>query len=104
VVILSVDPAYKAHAYVINEASGVWDGDIWYSNDDYQDVPETDDLTSGDYCPRCGAVDVVDPVTWYCRACGTCADCTEPNGFCVCYSPGRWAHSQQLAFGLEQLN
>lgn len=35
-VILTVNPKYKASAWIINESSGVWDRNgIWYSNEDY---------------------------------------------------------------------
>lgn len=39
-VILTVNPRYKASAYIINESAGIWDENgVWYSNDDY--VPYT---------------------------------------------------------------
>jgi len=36
-VILTVDPKYNGHGFIINEAGGEWDKDtgIWYSNSDY---------------------------------------------------------------------
>lgn len=35
-VILTVDPRYSENAYLFNEAAGMWDDGIWYSNDSYQ--------------------------------------------------------------------
>jgi len=35
IVILTVDPRWQRNAYVINEAEGVWDGGVWYSNYGY---------------------------------------------------------------------
>ena len=35
VVILTVDPRFRDHAYILNENAGVWDRGIWYSNRDY---------------------------------------------------------------------
>jgi hypothetical protein len=36
VVILTVDPSYDRHGYIINEDRGIWDKGIWYSNSSYQ--------------------------------------------------------------------
>lgn len=35
VVILTVDPSYGKHGFIINEDQGIWDGGIWYSNSSY---------------------------------------------------------------------
>lgn len=34
-VLLTVDRRFTRRAYILNERAGVWDGGIWYSNDDY---------------------------------------------------------------------
>jgi len=35
-VLLTVDPRYRRHAYLFNEANGLWHDGTWYSNDSYQ--------------------------------------------------------------------
>jgi glutamine amidotransferase len=89
IVILTVDPGYRANAYVINEKSGEWHRGAWYSNDDYREPwcrsGWEDDF--GATCPTCLEIDSVDPVSQLCRVCGTCRECAEPDGYCVCYTP-----------------
>jgi hypothetical protein len=45
VVILTVDPAYDRHGYIINESEGIWDKGVWYSNSSY--VPWTPRVGGG---------------------------------------------------------
>lgn len=35
VVILTLDPRFREHSYIINEHLGTWVGDVWYSNSSY---------------------------------------------------------------------
>lgn len=101
-VVLTVDPRYRHRAYLINEETGVWDGGIWYSNNDYQGYTDTYfDTVSGstdnsnatfqyDVCPVCLTPGVINAHR-YCLMCGGCADCAEPDGSCICYAPGRFS-------------
>jgi glutamine amidotransferase len=99
-VVLTVDPRYRQHAYLINEQAGMWEHDIWYSNSDYLGYtgPGIDLATNGTVpgsycdCPVCLTTGVVDGYG-YCLLCGACADCAEPGEYCVCYAPGRFADS-----------
>ncbi len=99
-VVLTVDPHYRHHAYLINEQAGLWAGGIWYSNTDYLGYtgPYSDSTTSpgalNPYrgCPVCLTPGLLDQCG-YCLVCGGCADCAEPDGYCVCYAPGRFPES-----------
>ncbi|WP_231390444.1 hypothetical protein [Nocardia sp. CNY236] len=85
-VVLTVDPAYRSHAYLFNEGRGHWDTGtgIWYSNSDYLDH---DWLYQPDLgfrsCEFCGAADdeIVGP---HCRLCGFCAECHNSFPHCDC--------------------
>lgn len=98
-VVLTVDPRYRQHGYLINEDSGIWDAGIWYSNRDYQGYDDYDDAVGTpsisdedspyEICAVCLTVGVIDG-SGYCVLCGGCADCGEPDGYCACYSPGRY--------------
>jgi glutamine amidotransferase len=94
-VILTVDPRYREHAYLLNEDAGIWDGGIWYSNSDYRgyDVAvgmhaAMDDPDAYWPCPVCLTQGAIGS-NGYCLVCGGCGDCAEPDGYCVCYAPGR---------------
>jgi predicted glutamine amidotransferase len=108
-VILTVDPRYRANAYVVNEQSGIWSDGIWYSNDAFSDRPyfgtATATATAGltvmaddHVCATCLSSANIDPAAGMCRVCGTCADCDEPEGFCVCYNARGtvWTKDDQL--------
>jgi hypothetical protein len=91
-VFLTTNPAYPHHSYIINEASGVWDHGIWYSNYDYlpyvdYEVKRTDEEEHP--CPYCGQIGDVDEVLSFCNACGLCLDCGSAwASECQCYNPG----------------
>lgn len=36
VVVLTVDPSYDRHGYILNEEKGIWDKGIWYSNSSFE--------------------------------------------------------------------
>lgn len=38
IVILTVDRRFRGNAFVLNEASGIWDRGVWYSNRGYEDT------------------------------------------------------------------
>lgn len=100
-VILSTNPRYGEQYYIINEHSGIWEGDTWYSNTDYQDVDNAhwaqyyaDEQT----CWSCEQPDEIDVRLARCRNCGICLDCGENwREHCQCYLPeaeeatGGWA-------------
>lgn len=97
-VVLTVDPRYRQNAYILNEEQGVWDGGVWYSNEDYRPSRYSfmddesywewwENTARGTACGVCLEVDSVDPHTWFCRVCGTCADCGEEALDCMCYTP-----------------
>lgn len=101
IVILTVDRRFKQRAYILNERSGIWENNIWYSNDGYQPPPpgrwepsahpRWDWLAQGrlrrplDRCGYCGAI--LDLADSECRYCGWCADCGELPEQCFCYAP-----------------
>lgn len=92
-VVLTVDPRYREHAYLINEDAGIWDSGIWYSNGDYRTGPGmalgVGDVALYDECPECLTTGVIDG-NGFCLICGACSDCGEPDGYCFCYAPGRF--------------
>ncbi|MGH3737838.1 MAG: hypothetical protein ACRDT6_19835 [Micromonosporaceae bacterium] len=113
-VVLTVDPRFKARSYILHEDAGVWDGGIWYSNHGYLPytiaAAGTHRYTASDWaaldqqswdqnslpqpdepylmrCWICGAL--TDRFDDTCRYCGCCSDCGEPPGLCLCYTPTR---------------
>ncbi len=97
-VVLTIDPRYREHAYLINEDAGIWEHGIWYSNADYQGYTHVvvgatsamDDPDAYWPCPVCLTQGAVGS-DGYCLVCGSCADCAEPDGYCVCYAPERFS-------------
>jgi glutamine amidotransferase len=101
VVILTVDRRFKQRAYILNEQSGIWAGEIWYSNDGYLplsrtrwalpndslwDWPPSDRLDRKlDHCWFCRAI--IDVTDNQCPYCGWCLDCGEMPEDCFCYTP-----------------
>jgi hypothetical protein len=83
-VILTVNPRYPEHGYLLNERAGLWDNNIWYSNHDYLDLHPTNTAWWGldDGCLYCGALDAVDPDTGLCLACSACPVCATDQGPC----------------------
>lgn len=106
IVILTVDPAYMKHGYIVNESSGYWDSGIWYSNTSYRESPYS--KYGGRYygntwarkwtwCQMgCGAkAATVSPYTGICTKCRTC---------CLCYSvPCACALEEVRGSGKDQL-
>jgi glutamine amidotransferase len=91
IVVLTVDPRYRQSAYLFNEDCGYWCDGVWYSNLDFCTVGALDEAdVEGSYldCDACGAVDMLDPVTGICDACG-CFDCGQSKSHCLCYVPQR---------------
>ena len=99
-VILTVDRRFKQRAYILNETSGIWDGDIWYSNDGYLPPPPRqrwrrparrpwplwDRLEpTSNQCGLCGAV--IDLTRAQCPYCCWCLDCGEMPEDCSCWPP-----------------
>lgn len=87
-VILTVNPAYEDNAFLINEAGGAWDNDVWYSNWDY--LPHRSHVsgyTDLGKCAYCGN-DEVDAVWGVCLYCDRCADCgMDWQSDCQCWTP-----------------
>lgn len=109
VVILTVDPRFRDHAFILNENEGIWDQDteIWYSNDMYQGwtpgkyryawddgdlaVTSTRALALAP-ATRQGCWACQEPVDYSlgeCPKCGICFDCGEKPERCLCYVPSR---------------
>ncbi len=98
-VILTVDRAFKDHAYILNEKSGTWNRGIWYSNNGYLPPPPGEYRPEGswsrspwyreahnlDRCPCCQTI--LEPTETDCRYCGWCIDCGEMPEHCGCYLP-----------------
>lgn len=110
VLILTVDPAYRDSAVLLNEQAGLWDNGIWYSNTDYQDRPirvrigarerwDTDwPATRVDWPPEylepCGVCETecsINPMTGYCEVCSACVECQTWEEECLCYTSIRIA-------------
>lgn len=100
-VLLTVDRRFKQQGFILNESSGIWDGGIWYSNDDYQPPPTSawwtarygdtlpdwlETIAGPERCPYCGTPVDVD-LDVECRCCGWCFDCGAPPSVCGCYPP-----------------
>ncbi|WP_435591872.1 class II glutamine amidotransferase [Nocardia sp. bgisy118] len=79
-VILTVDPTYKHHAYIFNEHRGRWDDGSWYSNTGY--LPHRWGADE-EYCENCGVPDY-DRLGPHCPWCGFCTECTRVFPKCVC--------------------
>ena len=80
-VILTVNPAYRSNAFLINESSGEWDNGIWYSNDGYLPMARyhvgrqsSDGLND---CEFCGSWATVDHEYGICEECHTCTECGQ---------------------------
>jgi glutamine amidotransferase len=100
-VILTVDRRFRERAYILNEAAGIWDGGIWYSNDAYLPIPDPDWPThdagtwpwpwwepDGDPLEHCQVFrDGIGDLDGECPRCGWCLDCGERPGDCYCYTP-----------------
>jgi glutamine amidotransferase len=100
-VILTVDRRFRQRAYLLNETSGIWVGQIWYSNDGYLPLPPSRwalptgslwDWQSWDRLDRtvdrCGFCRAILNLTeGECRDCGWCLDCGEMPEDCFCYTP-----------------
>lgn len=106
-VILTVNPDYGQHSYIINEASGIWETDgIWYSNHDYLgrksswvpaayaygwDIDDWDDVepstptSDNNDCPLCKSKNSVNMLSEICEMCDSCMDCMEQVRDCLCY-------------------
>ncbi|RDI45302.1 hypothetical protein [Nocardia mexicana] len=88
-VLLTVNPAYREHAYVFNEHAGIWDEEIWYSNTSYL----RDRLRPGLWLYTCGYCRTVDASRRgrYCGRCGWCFVCLTPYPDCDCATFARGA-------------
>jgi Glutamine amidotransferases class-II len=103
-VLLTVDSRYRRHAYLFNEASGLWDDGIWYSNDSYLPPPASQPLGTRSWweatpprthagtltCASCGTI--ADPEQEWCPWCGHCWACAEPPDQCDCWTPAVLTH------------
>jgi glutamine amidotransferase len=86
-VILTIDPAFRQPAYLLNADQGIWHEQAWYSNDGFRPSPAplgADWVT----CRQCSsATPTSDDECW---TCGGCLICSDPAS-CLCYTP-REAH------------
>lgn len=109
-VILNADSRLQKPVYLVNEAAGLWDSGVWYSNTSYSfdysrgfyglgNYWSTDSLATEwgveEYdltCPDCQAFPNWDLVEQFgtCDQCGFCFDCYEADGACLCYSSGQF--------------
>ncbi|WP_043661862.1 class II glutamine amidotransferase [Nocardia thailandica] len=90
-VILTVDPAYKQPAYLLNEHRGHWIAGVWYSNLSFQDARyyqwPTSDLDDDDgCCLQC--YHYTEPDQLHCPSCGHCRACDMPFPHCRCATTG----------------
>lgn len=88
-VVLTVNPRYARHAYLLGEQHGHWEAGVWYSNTDYRGLRFALTRWHRDeqVCPTCSALNSLDPDTGLCDVCACCVRCGEPPEHCGCY-PG----------------
>lgn len=100
-VVLTVDPAYNSHGYIINEEQGTWHEGVWYSNGSFRGAGWRDSyygstgygyrMNGGEwerweYCTSLGCkvnYASVSPHTLRCTACKVCAVCDCDPCECV---------------------
>lgn len=109
IVVLTVNPDYKANAYLINERYGFWEDGVWYSNRGYRSYASTWSYAAGwsgkvstssgveksgvktngrDIltCKICGYSDVP-TIMLTCWECRSCFECGQGADVCMCYVP-----------------
>lgn len=110
IAILTVNPRYKEQAYLLNEAAGIWDDGIWYSNDAYlpwrysytppcapkgarrpfwwEDEDEKVDVDLAYPLAECRICDaIIHADEDVCPYCNCCLDCNQDERECFCYTP-----------------
>jgi glutamine amidotransferase len=106
-VILTANPNAKHYAYIVNESSGFWENEIWYSNKSFcKEKPKNkvtmfptdlneqlqleadayysshdDDSVVIDKCRLCDEEAVMDNMCYYCE---TCQNCMMEDIYCEC--------------------
>lgn len=103
-VVLTVNPARRRNAYIINAGLGVWTEGAWHSNFDFEEpyypkysakyrTGTTRTGSSRDLepwpCDLCGSRDAVNTYTLICEVCGCCNDCQSYKDECMCYYADR---------------
>lgn len=107
-VVLTIDPGFRRPGYILNEAKGIWDQGIWYSNGSYRMPAEPDTEPVGgetawvDWgtAPGWGCPICTEPLRWWmsqCPRCGWCLDCGDATGDCQRHPRRRartkaWSH------------
>lgn len=101
IVILTVDPAYQQHGYIVNESQGEWEKGIWYSNSSYKGFRTygssyygtTASWEKWTWCElQCGALAAtVSPYTAVCTRCRMCNLCYAKP--CECELEAAWSHA-----------
>lgn len=106
IVVLTVNPARRRNAYILNERMGIWtpDGE-WHSNSDYEGrwwdndeyvayysqgagKPKTIRYGNSAFaCEVCGSYDAVSLADSVCEVCNACNDCKMNIQHCMCYVP-----------------
>jgi predicted glutamine amidotransferase len=126
-VIMSTHPALKKDYYILNEAEGLDDNGVWYSNCSYRpyaaryanptynskyilnspkSIPSVDSSydvfnSKTEYCIACDSVlDEQAFYEGYCLTCETCVDCAATFNDCLCYTP---AYEGRSANAISQL-
>ena len=90
-VIMSVDPRFAQHAYILNQTAGTWAEGAWHSNMGFQEAYvqhgfwTADAVKTWKTCGACHALASVSPRTYLCRepGCGACGFCHAAP--CACY-------------------
>lgn len=85
IVILTVNPQYRASAFILNEEAGIWEADgIWYSNDGYLPyyTPKSKYPLWWEEGERYAKGDDHWPRSWT-----HCEECDQPWSQCDCYVP-----------------
>lgn len=109
VVLMTIDPAFGANAFIINGHVGTWDNGVWYSNNSYRwarasyakdwryvggdgggawyAVSSRDDYRPSHMyqdCQVCDKKNTVHNLTLFCASCGTCNQCWFETRDCRC--------------------
>jgi glutamine amidotransferase len=118
-VVMTSNPKAKHSAYIVNESSGLWDNDVWYSNAGYckrsplapksftkahqellslgvEETFDDDGELFVDKCVLCDEDAVLDSMCYYCA---TCQLCLMEEVHCACDVPIHQMTDEQFKRG-----
>lgn len=122
VAILTLDPTFNGHAFLINGHMGEWENGAWHSNTSYKwarslkadwryvggawyQVQSRDDYRPGHMyqnCQLCMAKGTVHNLTLFCGACHSCNECFRYTEECRCAPYWRELEEGRTDWGRER--